>query len=152
MVTDSRAPGRAIWAHNGVIYVEADLAALGIKSKRYITAPVRSIMPQPIDLSPVQIAPSLDRHWRECSPPSAIEAVYIDYFFSSTGINLSGRYTICGRTSYTAFGNELIHADDVYLADPFKIPSAEDAVDVSDLGESGSVMLKDLTTDFGGHS
>ena len=152
-MTDSRAPGTVLFAHDGSVFVEADLASMGFEGKRYVSVPVRTVMPFPIDLSPSQIAPSFDRRWRECTVPSATESAYVEFFFGNAGVDLSQRYTICGRTSYAAFaGNELIHADDLYLANSFDTPSADQIVDVADLGERGQIIVDQLIAELAGGS
>ena len=110
---DSRLPDAALFAHDGNVYIEGDLSSTGRQGKRYVSVPSRAVLLAPIDLSPSQIASNLDRGWRECTAPFAIESAYVEFFVGSTGTDFSLAYVICGRTVYSSSsGKELVHADD----------------------------------------
>lgn len=142
-VTDSRSAGRVLFAHAGRVYLGVDLAPLGMPDRHYLSIPTEALFPMAIDLSPAQIAPSLDRRPKDCTFPSDTEDAYVRFFFGKEDLDLTTPYAICGSASYSDRAGT-IKADEQYRSDAVAHPAADEVVRIEDLGAAGTYMLESL--------
>ena len=140
-VVDPRLPGPMFFIDERVV-VQMPLSSLTVTGKNYVSIPVQQLFPSAITFSPAQIAASLARTPKECTFPSPAEDAYIRLFFGKQSLDLTSSYTICGSGVFAnGSGRDLFRADEQLLEDAFETPPFDEAMNIEDMGELGTLIL-----------
>jgi hypothetical protein len=147
-MTDSRAAGKELFFHEGRVLFAANLEPLGLPQASFLSVPIDAVFPSGMTFDPKDFAPSLDRGPKECTFPSPVEDLYVQFFLSSAIPELGTRYTICGRNAFSnGSGVDWVHSEDL-SSRQLSPPTPTQVAEVEALGPIGQVLLGQLKAEF----